>query len=69
MAKLQVSADLLLESLFKGAAPGLRILSATADPITHVVELDIEGPAVPEVERVSAIVSVERFTVRFEPRS
>ena len=69
MAKLQVSADLLLESLFKGAAPGLRILAASADPITHVVELELEGPSIPEVERVSAICSVERFTVRFEPRT
>ena len=68
MAKLQVAPELLIEQLFKGAAPGVRILGASFDPIRHIVELDIEGPGVPETERVSAIFSVERFTVRFEPR-
>lgn len=69
MAKLQVAAFLVIDALFKGQAQGVRIIGAAADPVTQVVELEIEGPGVPEVERVSAIFSAARFTVRFEPKS
>lgn len=68
MAKLQVAPELLIDSLFKGVTPGVRILGASYDPVHHVVELEIEGPGVPDVQRISAVVSVERFTVRFEPK-
>lgn len=68
MAKLQVSAELLLDSLFKGQAPGVRLIGASVDPITQTVELDLEGPGVPNADRISAICTAERFTVRFEPK-
>ncbi|OUM00572.1 hypothetical protein [Variovorax sp. JS1663] len=68
MAKLQVSAELLLDSLFKGQAQGMRLIGASVEPITQTIELDLEGPAIPNTDRISAICTVERFTVRFEPR-
>lgn len=69
MAKLQVAPELLINSLFKNAAPGVRIVGASFDHERGIVELDIEGPGVPQAERVSAVISVERFAVRFEPRA
>jgi len=63
MAKLHVIPELIVETLFKGAATGVRIVGASFDG--HVVVLDIEGVDVPDAEVVTAIMSVERFRVAF----
>lgn len=67
MAKLQVAPELLVASLFNGAAPGVRIFGARFDHEKQVLEFDIDGDVVPAAERVKAICHVERFTVSFEP--
>jgi hypothetical protein len=67
MAKLQVAPELLAQGLFKEVAPGVRIVGASFDHEHGIVELEIEGPGVPDSEHVSAVISVERFSVRFEP--
>lgn len=67
MAKLQVAPEMLVQNLFQGAAPGVRITGASFDHAHGIVVLEIEGPGVPDAERVTAVCSVQYFSVKFEP--
>ena len=66
MAKLEVSSDLLINSLFNGAADGLRINGAVFDIQRGILILDVGGPKIPECEHVCAEISVERYHVNFK---
>lgn len=67
MAKLQVAPELLAHSLFKDGAPGVRIIGASFDHERGMAVLEIEGPGVPDSDHINAVLSVERFSVYFEP--
>lgn len=67
MAKLTVSAPLLLAALFRDKHPSVDLCGVSLDAARQAVELDIVGPGVPECERVIAIYRVEQFDVQFQP--
>jgi hypothetical protein len=59
MAKLKISADVLSDLIMAG--PNfVTINGATWDPIYRVVILDISGSSVPDVEEVTALVTLQR---------
>lgn len=66
MAKLQVAPHLLVQGLFKAAAPGVRIVGASFDHEHGIVELDIEGPGVPDAGRVQAVITKQQLSVKFQ---
>ena len=68
MAMVKVSAGLIADVLFEGAEPaGVAIVGARFDAEHNLLELQIEGPGVPDVARVQCIVRQERRTCSFEP--
>lgn len=67
MAKLQVSPEMLAQALFQGAAPGVEIVGASFDQQRGIVLLEIAGHGVPDTEYVTAILTKQRFDVKFEP--
>lgn len=69
MAKLLVSPALLVDALFGEMQPypEIRVIDATFDRSGGVVELTIEGPKVPDFDRVVAIVHTKRRSVEFRP--
>ena len=65
MTKLLVAPHLIVDSLFKGSASGVRIVGASFNG--DCVVLEIEGAEVPNVDTVTAVMSMERFRVSFCP--
>lgn len=68
MAKLAVSAHLLLDALFGDSvgSEGLAIVGAEFDAANEIVSLNIVGPEIPEAGNVRAILTAYRQTVKFE---
>lgn len=67
MAKLQVSADYFLRTLFPGE--NLRLKGVEFDWTRGTVILDIDGDHVPDVDEVMCEVTQERLTFAFKPIS
>lgn len=68
MALLWVSTHLIVQSLFSGT--GVHVGCRGARRIEddgHMVVIEIMGPDVPDVEEVTALFTVERKSVKFEP--
>jgi hypothetical protein len=58
MARLAITAELLLLQLFDGKVPDVTVHGASFDTARGEVLLDIAGPEVPNVNEVLAIVTV-----------
>lgn len=67
MAKLQVAPELLISALFERSQPFLSVRGASFDAQRNVIELDIDGPDVPQCERVVAEIHQRSFHVKFKP--
>lgn len=69
MAKLRVSTDLIISALFQAALPSTRIVGASYedDGVSSSVVLEIEGPTVPDVDYVQAIITQHFREVDFKP--
>lgn len=66
MAKLKISADFLVETLFDDAF--VTINGCSFDPITQAVVLEVQGSAIPDAEEVIAEVTEARRSVTFTAR-
>lgn len=65
MAKLDVSQEFLLGALFQGEALGVVIRGIRFDRDRGIVELDIEGSKVPDVDRVQVKITQAYTTFEF----
>jgi len=66
MAKLRVSAEVLLQVLFPDRDL-LMLRGAQFDLARGVLILELTGHGVPDVEEIIAEISIERRTTRFVP--
>lgn len=71
MAKLRVSTEFLLAQMFVEVNPPplVEIVGAAYDPVSRIIELEIVGADVPDVDRVQGIFTVQprQVTVKFVP--
>jgi hypothetical protein len=69
VSQLAVAPELLVQSLFQGACPEVRIVGASFDPLRAVVLLDLGGSGVPDAPEVVAVChKVPPLKVEFQPR-
>lgn len=67
MAKLIVSQELLLQALFPDQH-WLELLGASYEWRTRTLTLELQGPTVPDVPEVIALITVKSHETTFKPR-